>query len=127
MLKWCNSFVLVLKANCKVQLCLDPARANKVLIRPVHRGTTLNGILPRLAGVKHLTLIDMNSGYHKLKLDEQSYLTTFSCTFGRYSYICLLFGVASVGYMFQKKIDEPLSGMPNVFGISDDIITTGFD
>ena len=34
----CNSFVLASKANSKVQLCLDPARLNKVLIRPVHRG-----------------------------------------------------------------------------------------
>ena len=54
-----NSFILVAKANVKVQLCLGPARLNKVLIRPVHRGPTLNDILPRLAAcVKYITLID---------------------------------------------------------------------
>ena len=43
-LEWCNSFVLVPKVNGKVRLCLDPARLNKSLIRPVHRGPTLNDI-----------------------------------------------------------------------------------
>ena len=62
------------------------------MIRPVHRELTLNGILPKLAGVKYL--IDVSSGCWNLKLDEQSsYLTTFSCPFGGYRYIRLPFGV----------------------------------
>ena len=40
-LEWCNSFVLVPKANSKVQLCLDLVWLNQALIRPVHRGLTL--------------------------------------------------------------------------------------
>ena len=43
-LEWCNSFVLVADANGKVRLCLDPAWLNQALIRPVHRGPTLNNI-----------------------------------------------------------------------------------
>ena len=43
--EWCNSPVLVPKANSKVRLCLDPARLNQALIRPIHRGPTLNDIL----------------------------------------------------------------------------------
>ena len=72
----------------KVWLCLDPARLNKVHIRLVHRGPILNDILPRLVGVKYLTLIDANLDYLSLTLDKQSsYLTTFSCPFGRYRYM----------------------------------------
>ena len=74
--EWCNSFVLVPKANVKVQLSLNPARLNKVLIL-----------------IKYLTLIDASLGYHNLKLDEQScYVTTFSCSFGRYRNIRLHLG-----------------------------------
>ena len=40
--EWCNSFVLVPKVNGKIRLCLDPVRLNQVLIRPIHRGPTLN-------------------------------------------------------------------------------------
>ena len=70
--------MLVPKVNGKLRLCIDPARLNKVLIRPVHRGLTLNNTLPRLAGVKYLMIIDASSGYQNLNLDEKSsYLTTW--------------------------------------------------
>ena len=89
--QWCNSFVLVSKANGKVKLCLDPAQLNKALMRPVHRGPTLNDILPRLNNVQYMSIMDTSSSYHNLKLNKQSsYLTTFSCLFGRYWYKHLL-------------------------------------
>ena len=43
--EWFNSFVLVPQSNGKVRLYLGPARLNQALIRPVHRGPTLNDIL----------------------------------------------------------------------------------
>ena len=128
MSEWCNSFVLVPKANGKLQLCLDPARLIKVLIRLMHRVPTLNDIPSRLAGVKYFMLIDASLAYHNLKLDEQSsYLTTFSYPFGTYGCTQLPFGVASAGNMFQRKIDEIFEGLPSVFGISDDIQIAGFN
>ena len=109
-------------------MCQDEARHNEVLIRPVHRGPTLNVNLLGLAGVKCLTIIDASSGYHNIKLDERSsYVTIFSCPFGRYIYMTLSFGVAQVGYMFPKKIGELFSGIQNVFSIADDILIAGFD
>ena len=126
--EWCNSFVLVPKANGKVRLCLDPARLNQALIRPIHRGPTLNDILPRLNNVKYMSIIDASLGYHNLQLDtKSSYLTTFACPFGRYQYKHLLFGAAAVGDMFQHKINEIFNDMPNVFGIADDILVIGYD
>ena len=98
----CNSFILVPKVNGKVRLCLDPPRLNKVLIRPVPRGPTLNNILQRLEGMKCLLLMDASLGYYNLKLDEKIlYLTTFWCPFFRYWYIWLPFEAAP---LFQKKI-----------------------
>ena len=126
MADWCNSFVLVPKANGKVQLCLDPALLNQALIRPIHMGPTLNDILPKLNNVQYMSIINVSLGYHNLKLDKwSSYLTTFSCPFGRYRYKHLPFGAAPAGDMFQHKIDEIFNDMPNVFGIADDILVTG--
>ena len=120
--------MVVPKANSKVQLCLDQAGLNQELIRPIHRGPTLNDILPKLTGVKYMSIIDARSGYHNLKLDKKSsYLTTFACQFGRYRYKHLPFGAAPVGNMFQCKIDEIFNDMPNVIGIADDILVIGYD
>ena len=60
--EWCNSFVLVPKANGKVRLCLDPARLNQALIRPVHRGPMLNDIIPRLNNVQYMPIIEHEFG-----------------------------------------------------------------
>ena len=106
-LEWCNSFVLVPKANGKVRLCLDPACLDQALIRPIHRGPTLNEILSKLNNAEYLSLIDMSSGYHNLKCDEKSsYLTMFACQLGWYRYKWLSFGAATVGDMFQRKINK---------------------
>ena len=72
--EWYHSFELVSKSNGKVQLCLDPARLNKVLIRPVQRGLMLRNILSRLTDIKHPTLRDAGSGYHDQKPDENYYI-----------------------------------------------------
>ena len=120
--------MLVIKANGKVRLCLDLVRLNQALIRPILRGSMLNDILPKLKNVQYLSIIHVCSGYHNLKLDEKSsYITTFACPFGWYWYKCLPFGAAPVGNMFQCKIDEFFSDMPNVFGIADDILVIGYD
>ena len=126
--EWCNSFVLVPKANGKVRLCLDVAQLNQALIRPIHRGPTLNDILPKLNYVKYMSIIDASLGYHNIQLDtESSYLNTFMCPFGRYWYKHLPFGAVPGGNMFQHKINEIFNDMPNVFSIADDILVIGYD
>ena len=114
--EWCNSFVLVLKENGKVKLCLDTAQLNQALIRLIHRGSSINNILPKLNNAKYLSLIDVSSGYHNLKLDDKSSdFTMFTCQFWRYRYKQLPFGAAPAGDMFQRKIDEIFKDLPHVF------------
>ena len=128
MAEWCNSFVLVPKANGKVWLCLNPVQLNQALIRPIHRGPILNDILPKLNNMQYMSIIDVSLGYHNLKLDKQSsYLTTFACPFGRYRYKHLPFRAAPAGDMFQCKFDDIFNDMPNVFGIADNILVIGYD
>ena len=79
MAEWCNSFVLVHKTKSEVRLCLDSVRLNQTLIRPIHRGPTLNDVLPKLNNVKYMSIIVMSSGYHNLQLDTKS---SFMCPFG---------------------------------------------
>ena len=118
--EWCNSFVLV--PNGEVRLCPDPAILNQALIRPVHRGPTFNDIFPILNNAKYLSLIDVNSGYHNLKLVERSsYLKTVTCQFGVYRYKRLQFGAAPTGDMFQREIHKIFKDLQNAFCTADDI------
>ena len=123
-----NSCLPVPKVNGIVRLCLDPAWLNQALIRLVHRGPTVNDILPKLNNAKYLSLLYVISGYHNLKLDRKIIiLMMFACQIGKYSYKQLPFGAALAGDMFQRKSDEIVKDLPNVFGIVDDILVTGYE
>ena len=126
-----GTFSLQLKPDSKPYQ-VPPRHVAYVLQKPFKeeleclRGPTLNDILPRLNNVQYMSIIDASSGYHNLKLDTQSsYLTTFTCQFGRYRYKCLPFGAVPAGNMFQHKIGEIFNDMPNVFGNADDILVIG--
>ena len=126
--EWCNSFVLAPKANGKVRLCLDPAWLNQALTGLIHRGPTLNDILPKLNHAKYLSVIDVSLQYHNLKLDKKSsYFMMFECQFGRYRYKRLPFGASPARNIFQRKIDEIFKDVPNVFGIVHDKVVAGYE
>ena len=75
-----------------------------------------------------MSIINLSLGYHNIKLGNQSsYLTMFTCPFGRYRYKHLPFGAALAGDMFQHKIDETFNDILNVFCIADDILIIGYD
>ena len=115
--QWCNHFILLPKGNGQFWLCLDPVQLSKALIRSIHKGPTLDDILPKLTEVKYLMPIDATSGNHNLKHDEKSYLTTISHPHGRYQHIRLPFGTALVGDMLQKMIDELFNDTPSFLAL----------
>lgn len=126
--EWCNSYVCQPKPAGGVRLCLDPAKLNNSIVRPIHRSPTLQDIKPKLRGAKYFSILDLRSGYWNLKLDEDSsYLTTFSTMYGRYRYTRLPFGLNCAGDLFQKKMEEVLQGLENVINIVDDILVFGFE
>ena len=47
--------------------------------------------------------------------------------FGRYRYKRLLFGATTAGDVFQRKKDEIFQDLPNVLGITDDILVVGYE
>lgn len=125
--EWCNSFVCVPKSNGSVRLCIDPAQLNQAIIRPVHRGKTMQDILPTLAGARYFSILDAKSGFWNLQLDEESsHLTTFSTMYGRFRFCRLPFGLSCAGDLFQRKIDEVLLGLKNLENIADDILVVGY-
>ena len=74
-----------------------------------------------------ITIIELSLGYHNLKLEKKSsYLTTFTCPFGKYIFTTLQLGVLPAGDMFPEKIDEIFKDLQNVFGITDVILVVGY-
>ena len=125
---WCKKSYTSPQIQWKSQTMAELSKAKSSTHKASAQRPTLNNILPKLYNAQDLSLIDVSSGYHNIKLDRKSsYLTTFACQFGRCRYKRLLFGAAPAGDIFQRKIDEIFKELPNVFDIADDILVVGYD
>ena len=127
---WINSFVIVettdQHGSPKMHICLDPTPLNKAVIREPYHHQSPDDIYHHLCNAKYLTVIDFKKCYWQCLLDEESsYLTTFNTPYGRFRFVRLPFGVNVSGDAVQRKTDEIYNPLPNVTGITDDIIIWG--
>ena len=81
-----------------------------------------------LSGGKKFTTLDLSQAYTHILLDDASSgYVTINTHKGLYKYKRLPYGVASAPAVFQKLIENVLSGIPKVVSYLDDILVTGKD
>ena len=86
----------------------------------------IDDILPDLSKVKVFSKADLQEGFLQVSLDEaSSRLTTFQTPWGRYRWLRMPFGISPAPEVFQMKLHQNLEGLPGIFTIADDILTTG--
>ncbi|XP_046575408.1 uncharacterized protein K02A2.6-like [Haliotis rubra] len=108
---WCAPMIVVPKSNGDVRIRVDLRQLNLSVSRERHMFPTVDHTLGQLANAKVFTKIDANSGFHQIKLTENSaLLTTFITPFGRYCYTRLPFGITSAPEYFQKQVSSLLDG-----------------
>ena len=126
--EWCAPIVVVPKENDKVRLCVDYTHLNQAVKRERHQLPTVESVLAQMAGAKVFSKLDANSGFHQIKLSEESKpLTTFITPFGRYCYNRLPFGINSGPEHFQMQIHQVLENQSGVACIMDDMVVYGKD
>ncbi|KAK9717052.1 hypothetical protein QE152_g24398 [Popillia japonica] len=76
--EWVNSIVLVTKKNGKLRICLDARKLNKAILRSHFQFPNIEDIKSELAGSQYYSVLDANSGFWMLRLDEES---SKACTF----------------------------------------------
>ena len=90
------------KSPEEVRICVDMRLPNKAIIRERHPTPTVDDIIYRLNGATVFSKLDLNKGYHQLKLDEDSrHITTFTTHRGLFRYKRLSFGINSAAEVFQ--------------------------
>ena len=97
---------LVIKANGKLHVCLDPRTLNSVLCHNVHNAKRFVDIISKVKGFKYISKIDADSGFWTLPLDLSSQLlTTVDTPRGRFCFMKLPFGLCESQYFFQYYMD----------------------
>ena len=70
---------------------------------------TIQEIATRFSGARVFTVIDANSGFWQMKLDEESSRLTTS--FGHYRWKCMPFGISSTPEVWQRKMHDTIEGL----------------
>ena len=125
---WVSSLAFSSKANDKLWVCLNPKDLNAAIRHDDYKTPTVEEITHELAGSTCFTKLDGTSSYLCIVLDyEPSLLTTFNTPWGRFRFVCLLWGLACAQDIFQCMMDQILTHCDGVIDIIDNVVMHGKD
>ena len=125
---WVSPIVPARKSNGKLRLCIDFRELNKHVVRERRQIPTFDEITAQIHGTSVFSVLDAESGFHQLELDEGSRsFTTFITHKGLFRFRRLPFGIASAPETFQRVLSDILDGVEGVYVYIDDILIVGKD
>lgn len=127
-----SPMLLVPKKNLedfkKWRVVVDFRNINKKVVTDVFPLPRIDEILDQLGRARFFTVLDLSSGFHQIKIDENSKkFTAFSTNSGHYHFNRLPFGLKLSPNAFQRMMTIALSGLtPEAcFLYIDDVIVFG--
>ncbi|CAL1387108.1 unnamed protein product [Linum trigynum] len=106
-------------------MCVDFTDLNKACPKDPYPLAKIDLLIDATAGHRHLSFLDMFSGYHQipLKKDDQKY-TAFMTPVGNYCYKVMPFGLKNAGATYQRMVDRVFARQlgRNVEAYVDDIL-----
>lgn len=126
---WVNSLVIVeKKSGGGLRICLDPRDLNRAIRREHYSMPTVQEIASRVCGSTVFSVLDANSAFWQIKLDEQSSdYTCFNTPYGRYKFLRLPFGLNSASEVFAKRFHQAFENIPGVETYMDEMLIAGND
>ena len=122
---WSSPVVLVPKKDGSIRFCVDYRKLNKVTKIETYPLPRVDEALRAFQGSQCFSVVDMQSGYWQIPLDEQSIpKTAFITHRGLYEYRVLPFGPVNAPGYFQRMMDEVIGGLKwvSVLVYIDDLI-----
>lgn len=124
--EYATPIVPVLKENGKIRIAGDySVTLNKDLVIDKYPLPRIEEVFAKLGGGEHYSKIDLKNAYSQFRLSEKSQLlTTINTTKGLFKYTRLVYGLANAPAIFQKSMENLLSGIDGVSIWLDDLCIT---
>ena len=126
---WNSPVVLVTKPGGGTRFAIDFRKLNAVTKRQVYPMPRIEDCLNSLGSGKYFTLLDLQSAFWQVELDEESKpKTAFSVEgMGHYEFNVLPYGLTNAAAVFQRMIDQVLVGLhwTHMLCYIDDVIIFG--
>ena len=107
---WCNAVVLVRKKDGSLHFCIDFRKLNSLTVKDSHPLPCICETLKSLAGAAHYSTFNMNSGFWRVPMDEESkQYTAFTLgSMGLYECKSMPFGLCNAPPTFQRLMQNCL-------------------
>lgn len=127
--EWATPIVPVMKKDGAPRICGDfKVTVNPVLTTEKYPLPLIDDLFSCLAGGQKFSKIDLSQAYLQMHVDRESQeLLTIVTHKGLYRYQRLPFGITSAPALFQRAMDQILSGLSGVQCYLDDLLITGPD
>jgi hypothetical protein len=117
---WGAPVIFALKNDGTQRLCMDYHALNEVTIKNKYPLSRIDNLFDQLRGACVFSKIDLQSGYHELKIRECDILkTVFISMYGLYEYMVMSFGLTNAPayfmYLMNKVFMEYLNKFVVVF------------
>lgn len=124
---WVSPLVIVPRSQSDdIRICVDMRRANQAVDRENHPLPTFEDFLPKLENAKLFSKIDIKNAFHQVEIAPDSRdITTFITRKGLFRYKRLMFGITCAPEIFQKIMEQILSGLEGCVNFIDDILVFG--
>ena len=124
---WATPIVPVPKPNGNVRICGDfKVTLNPVLEVDKYPLPRTDDIFASLSQGQMFSKIDLKDAYLQMEVDDSTKeLLTINTHKGLFRYTRLAYGTASAPAIFQRTIEQVMSGVPGTQVILDDMIVTG--
>ena len=122
---WAAPVIFVEKKDGTKRLCVDYRGLNQVTIKNKYPLPRIDALFDQLKGAKVFSKIDLQSGYHQLRIKEEDIeKTAFSTRYGHYEYVVMSFGLTNAPAVFMEAMNRMLHPYLDVFVVVfiDDIL-----
>ena len=115
--------LFVQKKDGGLRMCVDYRALNNITIKDKYPLPRIDDLLDRLQGATVFTSLDLQSGYHQIRIaDEDVPKTAFRTHKGLYEFKVLSFGLTNAPAAFQREMNKLFGMLPFAVVYLDDIL-----